>query len=134
MVPNFLELSHFGRNPQIFSPSAHIFIPSAYNLILHAVSSSQMDDARLKKRVRKIAESVKNVRFEDLCTLLENHIKPFCEAKGLSYDHRNPPGSHHAFTVGTKTFNLVRPHGTPLLKRVYVERFLEAMEHINLYE
>jgi hypothetical protein len=93
-----------------------------------------MDEARLKKRVQAIAESVKNVRFEDLRTLLDNHIRPFCEAKGLSYDHRNPPGSHHAFTVGTKTFNLVRPHGTPLLKRVYVESFLEAMEHINLYE
>jgi hypothetical protein len=93
-----------------------------------------MDDARLKKRVQEIAESVKNVRFEDLCTLLDNHIKPFCDARGLSYDHRNPPGSHHAFTVGKWSFNLVKPHGTPLLKRVYVESFLEAMEHINLYE
>jgi len=93
-----------------------------------------MDDARLKQRVLEIAESIKNVRFEDLCTLLDNHIRPYCETKGLSYDHRNRSGSHHAFTVGSKHFNLVRPHGTPLLKRVYVESFLEAMEHINLYE
>jgi len=93
-----------------------------------------MDDARLKQRVLEIAENVKNVRFEELCTLLDNHIKPFCEARGLSYDHRNRSGSHHAFTVGSKSFNLVRPHGTPLLKRVYVESFLEAMEHISLYE
>ncbi len=93
-----------------------------------------MDDARLKQRVQKIAESVKNVRFEDLCTLLENHIKPFCEARGLGYDHRHSTGSHHAFTVGSKSFNVVKPHGTSLLKRAYVESFLEAMEQINLYE
>jgi hypothetical protein len=95
-----------------------------------------MDDARLKKRVQEIAESVKNVRFEDLCTLLDNHIKLFCEARGLSYDHRNSSGSHHVFLVGLKRFNLVKPHGigTSLLNKRYVEWFLEAMEHINLYE
>jgi hypothetical protein len=93
-----------------------------------------MDDARLKERVQKIAESVKNVRFDDLCTLLDHHIKPFCAARGLSYDHRNSGGSHHVFIVGSKPFNLVKPHGTPLLKRAYVESFLEAMEQINLYE
>jgi hypothetical protein len=93
-----------------------------------------MDDARLKKRVQDFAESVKNVRFEDLCTLLDNHIKPFCEARGLSYDHRNPPGSHHVFTVGSDTFTVGKPHGTSLLKKRYVESFLEAMENIHLYE
>jgi hypothetical protein len=93
-----------------------------------------MDDARLKQRVLKIAESVKNVRYEELVSLLDNHIKPFCEARGLSYDHRHSTGSHHAFTVGLKSFNVVKPHGTSLLKRAYVESFLEAMEHINLYE
>lgn len=93
-----------------------------------------MDDARLKQRVLEIAGSVKNVRFEELCTLLDNHIKPFCEARGLSYDHRNSNGSHHVFTVGSRTFTLVKPHGTPLLKKPYVESFLEAMEYINLYD
>jgi len=95
-----------------------------------------VDDARLKRRVLEIAESVKNVRFEELCTLLDNHIKPFCEARGLSYDHRNRGSSHHAFTVGSKTITLVKPHGhgTSLLNKRYVERFLEAMEHITLYE
>jgi hypothetical protein len=66
--------------------------------------------------------------------LLENQITPFCEANGLKYDHRNPPGSHHVFTVGSDTFTVVKTSGTPLLKRCYVEDFLEAMEHINLYE
>lgn len=93
-----------------------------------------MDDARLKQRVQKIAASVKNVRFDDLCTLLDNHIKPYCEVRGLSYDHRNSSGSHHVFVVGANTFNLVNPHGGSLLKWKYVESFLEAMEQINLYE
>jgi hypothetical protein len=96
-----------------------------------------MDDARLKQRVGKIAESVKNIRFEELCSLLDNHIRPFCEARGLKYDHRNPNGSHHVFLVGdSKPFTIVKTHGTSQsqLKRQYVESFLEAMEHINLYE
>ena len=75
-----------------------------------------MRKTKVWKRVQEIAESVKNVRFEDLCTLLDNHIRPFCEARGLSYDHRNPSGSHHVFLVGSERFNLVKPHGTPLLK------------------
>jgi len=96
-----------------------------------------MDDARLKQRVLVIAENVKNVRFEELRTLLDNHIKPFCEARGLKYDHRKPNGSHHVFLVGgSKPFTIVKPHGAlqSQLKRQYVESFLEAMEHINLYE
>lgn len=96
-----------------------------------------MDDARLKKRVLEFAESVKNVRFEELCSLLDNHIRPFCEARGLKYDHRNHGSSHHVFLVGgSRPFTIVKPHGhgTPLLSKQYVESFLEAMENINLYE
>jgi hypothetical protein len=93
-----------------------------------------MDDARLRRRVGEIAESIKNVRFDDLTSLLDKHIKPFCEARGLSYDHRNSSGSHHVFTVGSQTFTMVKPHGTSLVKRWYVQSFLEAMENIDLYE
>lgn len=92
-----------------------------------------MDDARLRQRIQQIAESVKNVRFEDLVTLLDNHIEHYCEANELRYDHRNSGGSHHAFVLGKARLILVKPHGTPLLKRVYVESFLDAMEKINLY-
>jgi hypothetical protein len=132
--PPLLRILISGEIHRFFSHQQNIFAIHAENLILHTVSSLQMDDARLKKRVKKIAESVKNVRYEDLLALLESQIKPFCEAKGLSYDHRHSTGSHHAFTVGSMTFNLVKPSGTPHLKRWYVEDFLEAMEHINLYE
>ena len=93
-----------------------------------------MDNGRLKQRVAEISENVKNVRVEDLFTLLDNHIKPFCRTKGLKYDHRNNGGSHHAFTVGSETFTVPKPHGTSLLKPVYVRRFLEVMELFDLFE
>lgn len=93
-----------------------------------------MDDARLRQRVREIAESVKNVRDEELFALLDNHIQSFCRARGLSYDHRNRGGSHHVFTVGSSTFTVAKPHGTSLLKPVYVRSFLDAMAEIDLHE
>jgi hypothetical protein len=93
-----------------------------------------MDDARLWQRVREIAESPKKVRDEELFSLLDNHIQPFCQARGLRYDHRNRGGSHHVFTVGSSTFTVARPHGTSLLKPVYVRLFLDEMNDIDLYE
>jgi hypothetical protein len=93
-----------------------------------------MDDVRLRRRVKEIAEGVKNIRDDELFALLDNHIQPFCQAKGLRYDHRNRGGSHHAFTVGTSTFTVAKPHGTSLLKPVYVRSFLDAMTEIELYE
>jgi hypothetical protein len=93
-----------------------------------------MDDDRLKLRVRQIASSVKNVRFDELLALLDNHVQPYCQARELPYAHRNPRGSHHGFTVGSNTFNVVTPHGTSLVKRAYVQDFLDAMEEIGLYE
>jgi hypothetical protein len=93
-----------------------------------------MDDDRLRLRVRKIAESVKNVRFNELLSLLDNHVQPYCQARGLPYAHNNPRGSHHGFTVGSRTFNVVTPHGRSLVNRWYVQDFLEAMEEIGLLE
>lgn len=93
-----------------------------------------MDDARLKQRVREIAANVRSVRCDELFTLLDNHIKPYCQSKGLKYDHRNHGGSHHALTVGFRTFTVAKPHGTPFLKPIYALRFLEAMELVDLYE
>lgn len=93
-----------------------------------------MDDARLRQRVREFAANVKNVRDDDLFTLLDNHIKLYCQSKGLNYDHRNHGGSHHAFTVGSETFTIPRPHGTSLLKPIYVRKFLEVMELVDLHE
>ena len=94
----------------------------------------QMDDDRLKARVREIAGSLKNVRFSELLTLLDNHVQPYCQTRGLAYVHRNPRGSHHGFTVGSRVFNVVTPHGTSFARREYVQDFLDAMEEIGLYE
>jgi len=93
-----------------------------------------MDDARLRQRVRDIAESPKNVCDDDLFSLLDNHVQRYCVARGLPYDHRNRGGSHHVFTVGSSTFTVARPHGTSLLKSVYIRLFLDAMVQIDLYE
>jgi hypothetical protein len=93
----------------------------------------QMNEDRLKQRIIEIARSVKNVRDSDLFTLLDNHLQPYCLANRLPWDHRNRGGSHHVFTVGACTFNIVKPHGTSLLKPAYVRAFLEAMEAIDLY-
>lgn len=94
----------------------------------------EMDEARLRQRVRKIAESVRNIRDEELFALLDNHVQLFCQARGLRYDHRNRGGSHHVFTVGMSTFTVAKPHGSSLLKTIYVRSFLEAMAEVGLYE
>lgn len=92
-----------------------------------------MDDTRLKQRVQEISQSVKNVRANDLYTLLDNHIKLYCEARSLHYDHR-VRGSHHIFTVGEQTISLPLPHGSSHLRPVYVLKFLDVMQLIGLYE
>lgn len=91
-----------------------------------------MDVDRLKQRIAEIAESVKNVRDEELFALLDNHVRPFCQVRGLPYDHRNRGGSHHVFTAGSSTFTIAKPHRSSLLKPVYVRLFLDAMEEIGL--
>jgi hypothetical protein len=93
-----------------------------------------MEDSRLRQRIAEIAESVKNVRDEELFALLDNHVRPFCQARGLPYDHRSRGGSHHVFTAGLCTFAIAKPHGTSLLKPVYVRLFLDAMEELGLFE
>lgn len=87
-----------------------------------------MDAIRIRERIAEIAESPKNVRFEDLISLLENHISQFY----ANFNHRDS-GSHHAFTVGSQTFNVVKPH-SGCIKKVYVEKFLDAMEEVGLYD
>ena len=88
-----------------------------------------MDVDRLKKRLSEIDASPKNVRFEDLEALLENHI---CGMYPDHYNHHGS-GSHHAFTVGDQTFTIVKP-SSGCVKEVYVRKFLDAMEELGLYE
>jgi hypothetical protein len=56
---------------------------------------------------------------------LENHIKHVV----ANYNHHHK-GSHHAFTVGDKTFTI--PDRRPFVLKVYVMNFLEAMESVGL--
>lgn len=93
-----------------------------------------MEDARLRQRIKEIAGSMKNLRDEELFALMDNHVRPFCQVRGLRYDHRSRGGSHHVFTAGSRTFTIAKPHRTSLLKPVYVRLFLDAMEELDLYD
>jgi len=85
-----------------------------------------MDLRRIRERIQEIAASPKNVRFEELIALLDNHIGPMYP----NYKHR--PGSHHAFVLMDETFTIPVPKGS-CLKPVYVRKFLDAMEGLGLY-
>lgn len=87
-----------------------------------------MDVRRIKARIADIASRPKNVRFEELETLLDNHIGPLFK----NYNHHGHP--HHAFTIGGNTFNVAQPHGGGFVKKRYIEFFLEAMEAVGFYD
>jgi len=86
-----------------------------------------MDRQRIEAAIRDIATSPKNVHFDDLVNLLDNHIKHLFPG----YNHHGNP--HHAFTVAGQTFNIAKPHGQGKVKSVYVRNFLAAMEAAGLY-
>ncbi len=86
-----------------------------------------MDRDRIITAIQRFARSPKNVRFDDLIALLDTHLKPMFP----DYSHHGNP--HHAFTVGGQTFNISRPHKSSFVKKVYVEKFLAAMEAVGLY-
>lgn len=87
-----------------------------------------MDRRRLNEALREIAGRTKHVRFRELQSLLDNHIRPLYG----NYNHHGSP--HHAFTVGSETFNIAEPKGSAFLKKAYVVRFLHAMEALGLME
>jgi hypothetical protein len=87
-----------------------------------------MDRLRLQKRLAEIAASPKNVRFEELESLLENQIRNHV----TNYNHHHK-GSHHAFTVGASTFTIPKPH-RGFVKQIYVKNLLNAMEAEGLHD
>ena len=92
-----------------------------------SISLDAMDLFRIKERIQEIAASPKNVRFEELVTFLDNHIGPMYP----NYNHHG--GSHHAFTLGDRTFTIPASK-RPCVKQVYVREFLKAMEALGLFE
>lgn len=92
-----------------------------------SISLDAMDLFRIRERIRETGASPKNVRFEELVALLDNHIGPMY----ANYNHR--PGSHHAFTLGDQTFTIPVPKGS-CVKPVYVKNFLKRMESLGLYD
>jgi hypothetical protein len=86
-----------------------------------------MDKQRIRATIREMADSPKNVRFDEVENLLENHIGPLY----ADYSHHGNP--HHAFTVGGQTFNIAKPHAG-CVKKPYIMKFLDAMAMIDLYD
>jgi len=86
-----------------------------------------MDRARIIDRIREIASSRKNVRFSELESLLDNHIKYLFP----NYNHHG--GRHHAFTVGQSTFTIPEPQRGNVKKK-YVDQFLDAMQAEGLWD
>ncbi len=87
-----------------------------------------MDLARIRKRIKEFANSAKNVRFDELSSLLDNHIS----ALFPNYNHHQR-SSHHAFTLGNETFTIAEPKRGNL-KKEYVKEFLSHMEAVELYD
>jgi hypothetical protein len=87
-----------------------------------------MDRQRIRAKIREMAASPKNVRFDDVENLLDNHIGPLFP----NYSHHHG-STHHAFTVGRQTFNIAKPHAGGV-KKPYIMKFLDAMEMVDLYE
>ena len=74
-----------------------------------------------------MAANPKSVRFDEIVNLMDNHIGPLF----ANYSHRG--GAHHAFTVGSRTFNIAKPHAG-CVKKPYIMRFLDAMAMVDLYD
>ncbi len=88
-----------------------------------------MDETLIKKEIAKIARSPKNVRFESLVTLLDNHIR-------RCFPQVQPPtGAGFTSCIHGRGENstIVKPK-QGCVKRVYVDYFLEAMEAVGLYD
>ena len=89
--------------------------------------SIRADLARIRKNIEEIAASPKNVDFDELVSLLDNHIGKMY----ANYNHHGNP--HHAFTVGQQTFNIAKPR-QGCVKKVYIEKFLDAMQALGLHD
>jgi predicted RNA binding protein YcfA (HicA-like mRNA interferase family) len=80
------------------------------------------DETRRQKRRRKIAQTPKNVRFEDLRRLLEDY----------DFELKRTKGSHHSFVgyIGDEKVTVVIPYRRPL-KEVYVKNVLKILDEIE---
>lgn len=76
-----------------------------------------------EKRLQRIRDNPKHVRFEQLAKLLEDYGITLYRARG----------SHHIFvgTVGGTTYRLEIPLHKPHVKPVYVKRVLAVIDQIE---
>jgi len=75
------------------------------------------------KRISKIRQNPKHVRFEDLETIL----------LGLGFNKRQESTSHVVFTFGVHRMIVPKSHGTPFIKEIYIKKdFLPMLEELGI--
>ena len=82
--------------------------------------------SKREKRLQKIRQNPRNVSFEDLRQVLEDH--------GFVVDRQS--GSHYQFraTFGNETWRLTIPFRRPHVKTPYVKASLQAIDEIIALE
>jgi len=81
--------------------------------------------SKWEKRIAKIRQNPKHVRFEDIETIL----------LGLGFSKRQESTSHAVFIYGVHRIIVPKPHGDPFVKEVYVKKdFLPMLEELGIIE
>jgi len=79
--------------------------------------------SKWEKRLSKIRQNPKNVRFEDLEIILLR----------LGFKKRQESTSHAVFTLGNHRLIIPKPHGSPFVKELYIKKyFLPMMEALDV--
>ena len=79
--------------------------------------------SKWEKRLSKIRQNPKNVRFEDLEIILLR----------LGFKKRQESTSHAVFKLGKNSLTIPKPHGSPFVKELYIKKyFLPMMEALDV--
>ncbi len=74
-----------------------------------------------EKRLQKIKQNPRHVRFDDLDRVLHNY--------GFERTQSSKGTSHYYYTLGEHTLSI--PYKRPFLKRVYVKNALKILDEID---
>lgn len=81
--------------------------------------------SRRKKRLAKVLENPRHVRYQELETIL----------LGLGFEKRQDSTSHVIFSRDQYTITVPKPHGSPFVLPVYIVKvFIPTLEAMGLME
>ena len=78
--------------------------------------------SKLKKLIQKILARPPEVRFDDLCYILES----------FGYVEIRSKGSHHSFENPQGNVIVIPKKGGKLVKRTYIEKIIQLLDLENL--